>query len=461
MKTIFFTIYDGDTEKVNLRSDVFPTLKRAGLKIIILVKRKFVDYYRANFGDSRVLIEPLPNARAFSERVFYWLGWNTIPTFSIYLRRKEAYLKHHRNFIRYRVEQVVSFFGRFRLWRNFLRWIYFHISDDYGKELFQKYKPDLLFAPSMFSFEDGRLLRQAKKLGIKTITTVKSWDVLTTKAFTRVLADKILVFNEYNKREAIEIGDYKPEQVEVVGFPQFDIYTKKEIFLSRKEFFKKIGANLNKKLILYASSGGWKNPYEHEVLLGLHKAIEDGRIKEPIQVLIRFHPKYSSPAEYLKGLPHFILDRPGTHLIKETDLSFGEATDRVFNWTFTEKDIINLANSIYHSDVTINTQSTMTLDAAALDKPVILIGYDGFRKLDYWQSILRKYERNHYQYVLKTGGVRLVKSLDELIETINAYLENPNLDSGGRKIVREKLIYKVDGNSGKRVAEIILNFINK
>jgi len=459
MKTIFLTIYDGDAEKNILRSDVLPLLKKGGLKIILLVKRRFVDYYQQNFGDSQVIVEPLTKQNNFIERIYYWIGWNSIPTFSIYLRRKEAFLKKHHNFIRYGVERVLGFLGRFRLWRNFLRWVYFHIPDNYKKELFEKYKPELVFAPNMNAPEDGRLLRHAKKLKIKTATTVKSWDVLTTKFFTRVLADKIFVFNEYNKKEAIEIGDYKPEKIQVVGFPQFDIYVKEGTFLPREEFFKEIGASLQKKLILYSSPGNWKNPYDHEVLLGLHKAIEDGRIKEPVQILVRFHPKYPSYSEYLKGLPHFILDRPGIYLAGDTHRSLEGAGDPVFYWTFQDKDIIHLANSIYHSALTINTESTMTLDAAALDKPIILIGYDGFQKLDYWSSIARKYNRNHYRYVVETGGARLANNLDELVDYINAYLENPSLDSEGRKLIRERLIYKVDGQAGKRIAKGILEML--
>ena len=346
------------------------------------------------------------------------------------------------------------------MWRKFLRWIYFNIPDNYCRDLLEKYKPDLVFAPSMFSYEDGRLIRYARKLGIKTVTTVKSWDVLTTKAFTRVLADRILVFNEYNKKEAVEIGDYKPEQVVITGMPQFDIYAKKEIFLSREDFFKQIGADLNKKLILYSSPGNWKSAYDHEVLLGLHEAIGDGKVKGAVQALVRFHPKYSSTSEYLSGLPYFITERPGTYLTDKMHKSLEGATDNVFQWTFNDKDIIHLANSIYHSDVTINTESTMTLDAAALDKPIIIIGYDGFQKLDYWQSILRKYKRNHYQYVMKTGGVRLAKSEDELIKYTNLYLENPSLDSEGREEIRKKLLFKVDGRSSERVAKAVVDMLN-
>ena len=459
MKTIFLTIYDGDTEKNILRSNVFPLLKKAGLRIIVLVKKKFIDYYQQNFADSQVVVEGFPDSRNFLEKIYYWIGWNSIPTFTISLRRKRRYLKH-RNSIRYIVENIIGLLGRFKVWRNFLRWSYFLIPDDYCQELFKKYKPDLLFAPNMFSREDGKLLRLAKKIGVKTVTTVKSWDVLTSKAFTRILADRILVFNEYNKKEAVELGDYNPEQVRVVGFPQFDIYKRKEVLLSREEFFKKIGADPKKKLILYASPGNWKSPHDHEVLLGLHKAITEGKIKEPIQILVRFHPKYPSYSEYLKYLPNFIFDRPGTYLSKGTHRPLIGVTDKAFHWTFQDKDIIHLASSLYHSDIVINTESTIALDSANFDKPIIFIGYDGFQELDYLHSIRHRYDFEHYSNVIKTKGVRLARTEGELIKYINNYLENPELDKKGRELLREKLLYKCDGKSGERVVKAILEHLN-
>lgn len=457
MSTIFITIYDGDTEKNVLRSDIFPLLKKANLKIILLV-RKSVAYYKKNFEDSQTIVEFLAKGGNFLEKIFYWLGWNTIPTFSISLLRKDRYLKH-RNFIRFTIEKLLSFLGRSRRWRNFLRWIYFHIPDNYGKELFLKYKPDLLFAPNMFSPEDSRLLRHAKKLKIKTLTSVKSWDVLTTKAFTRMRADKILVFNQHNRKEAITIGDYKPEQIALTGFPQFDIYRRKEVILPREDFFKKIGADIQKKLILYTCSGDWKAPYDYEVLLGLFQAMREGKIIEPVQVLVRFHPKYSSKIERAEHLPDVLLDRPGIYLSEDKEQCL-EGTEQVFDWAFTNEDIAHLANSLFHTVLVINTESTMTLEAAAFDKPVIMIGYDGFQELDYWHSVIRKYDQEHFQNILKTGGARLVKSRQELVKCINNYLKNPSLDEEGRKRLRDEMLYKLDGKSGERAARVLLEMLN-
>ena len=85
-----------------------------------------------------------------------------------------------------------------------------------------------------------------------------------------------------------------------------------------------------------------------------------------------------------------------------------------YAWTFTDKDLVRLANSLKHSDVVINTESTLSLDASANDTPVILIGYDGDRQVPYWDSVERIYEREHYSHVVETHAAPLVKSHDEL-----------------------------------------------
>lgn len=457
MSTIFISLYDGDTEKNILRTNVFPILKNAGHTLVLLVRSKDrIEYYKENFGDKNVYIELLPYALTKAERIFHHLGWNSIPTYSVFLRRHDMYLVHKKK-IRYAIERICGFLGKFRMWREFIRATYYFLPANYAGDIFKKYNPDVLFSPSMFSAEDFRLVRYAKKHGVKTITTVKSWDVLTTKAFTRVKADKLIVFNEYNKEEAIDIGDYNANKIIICGFPQFDAYIDQSIYVSREEFFKEIGADINKKLILFAVPGDWKNPYTHEVMIGLNNAIEQGKFDEPVQVLARFHPKYPATGEGLKNLNHFIMDRPGKYFGVNTERSIDTSASVALQWTFTNKDLIHLANSIKHSDVTVNTESTMTLDAAALDKPVVLVGFDGFQKLDYWRSMIRNYDRDHYTNVIKTGGVRIAKSPEEFVSYINLYLKNSSQDTLGRKELQQKLLYKLDGKSAQRVALAVMS----
>lgn len=462
-KTLFITVYDGDIEKNFLRSGILAILqKQPDLQIVLLVRAPKDSvkhkYYVEHFANENVIIEPLPHAMTRFEEYLYHLSWNSLPTRSAYVKRHDLYVKNKKR-LRYLAESLAGLLGHSRLWRKLLRFAYFWLPDDYGKELFDKYQPDLLFAPTMFSAEDCRLLRYARKHTIPTLTVAKSWDVPTTRGFTRVQADKILVFNEINKQEIIDIGDYKPEQVEVIGFPQFDYYLDKNVYVSREEFFEHIGADLEKRLLLFAVPGDFKNPFSHEILQMLDDAIEQGKFIKPIQVLARFHPKYASRAEQLDGLKHIIHDRPGTYFTKDMEKAIDAPMSTTFQWTFTDNDLAHLANSLHHSDVTINTESTMTLDAGAHDKPVVLIGFDGKQKLDYWQAIIRNYGREHLSAVLETEGARLAHSMDELIQYVNMYLEDPEVDAGGRALLRERLLYRCDGQSAQRVADNILTML--
>jgi hypothetical protein len=461
MRTIFFSIYGGDIEKIYLRSGMMQALIDTGHRVILLIRAKPSDeakleYYRKNFGQERVLVELLPPAMTKAELYWYHLSWNSLPTHSAYVKRKDLYLKHRKK-VRYFLESAAGWLGRFRFWRSFLRWSYFIVPDAFAAELFDKYKPDLVFAPNMFSPEDCRLLRTARKRKIKTVTTMKSWDVPTTRGFTRVKADRILVFNEINRKETIEIGDYRADQVFVMGFPQFDVYARSETYLSREEFFSRIHADPAKKLILFAIPGDFKHPFINDILIGLDQAITDGRIREPVQVLARFHPKYPSPAEALKDLKHFIMDRPGTYFTQKLEMSTDAPMASTYQWTFTDHDIIHLANSLKHAAVTTNVESTMTLDAVAVGRPVVMIAFDGNQKLDYWHSIMRNYDREHFQAVIRSGGVRLAKTMDEFIRDINVYLENAEADADGRQRMRESVIYKTDGQSAARAARYVMD----
>ena len=153
-KIIFITIYDGDTEKNILRSGVLEKVLGAGHRVILLVRgAERLDYYQKEFGRERVTIELLPKASSESERIWFHLGWNTLPTRTSYTKRHDLFLMH-KNRWRYCLEMLAWYMGHLRLWRELLRFVYYHMPDDYAANLFERYKPDMLFAPNMFSPED-------------------------------------------------------------------------------------------------------------------------------------------------------------------------------------------------------------------------------------------------------------------------------------------------------------------
>ena len=116
----------------------------------------------------------------------------------------------------------------------------------------------------------------------------------------------------------------------------------------------------------------------------------------------------------------------------------------------------HLASLMRFSDVTLNAGSTLTIDSAIVDTPIVNIGFDGYGRPDPADSVLRVYGFTHYANLVRTGGVRVATSETELIERINAYLENPALDRESRAQLVSEQCFRVDGKSGERVGAALL-----
>ena len=65
-------------------------------------------------------------------------------------------------------------------------------------------------------------LRAARALGIPTALCVWSWDHLSSKALIRECPDRVFVWNETQKREAVELHRVPAERVVVTGAQCFD-----------------------------------------------------------------------------------------------------------------------------------------------------------------------------------------------------------------------------------------------
>ncbi len=455
-KTILIHIYDGDAEKNILRSGVLAYVREAGYSIVLAIRgRDRLEYYKKEYEGAGITVDLIPNAMSLVENLWYFIGWNTIPTRSVIIRRRDS-ARAGWGIAKKLFAYTLGFLGRFRIWRETLRVVYRLTPDSYAAALIDTYKPDLVFAPNMFSPEDCRLMKAAMKRGIPTVTTAKSWDVLTNKAFTRVRADRLLVFNEFNRHEAVTIGDYRPEHITVTGFPQFDVYAHPATFDTREVFCERVGISPDTRIILFAVPGDWKFPYTDEVIKHIDTAIESGALPENTHVLARVHPKYPTKVESRTDYKHVTVERPGTYFSGRQERSIDTSSSGTLAWTFTNADILHLANSIYHAAVTINIESTMTLDCIALDKPVVLVGYDGDHRVANDRSIAENYTRTHYQNVMDTHAAPLALSKENLIAYLRAYLDDPALDSDTRALLKDRLLYKVDGQSATRVAHALI-----
>ena len=122
----------------------------------------------------------------------------------------------------------------------------------------------------------------------------------------------------------------------------------------------------------------------------------------------------------------------------------------------TQNDTQMLANVTQHADLNINFASTMTLDFALRDRPVVNVEFDvsdppvfGMPMSDY----LHQFE--HYRPVAELSAARYAKTREQLAEHVNAYLEDPTLDREGRRKFAEMQVSMPVGDSRRRIVQTL------
>ena len=162
---------------------------------------------------------------------------------------------------------------------------------DAYQDLLAALKPDVVFSTNPYSSQELPVSLQALERGLPTIEAIVSWDNLTYKGHLIADATRYLVWSEMMKQDLLlHRPDLKPDDVFITGTPQFDFHLREDLYWSRDAFFERIGGDPARKLITYAASPEQAFPDETEVVTQLWRAIEEGRIVDRPQLLVRPHP---------------------------------------------------------------------------------------------------------------------------------------------------------------------------
>jgi hypothetical protein len=315
---------------------------------------------------------------------------------------------------------------------------------------FKKYNPDGVLAPDIILPADRVLLRTGKRLGYKTIGMVRSWDNLTAKGVIQVMPEWLVAQTTQMKKEAVEIGDMQSERVLVCGVTQFDEYWKPAT-MTREQFFDLLSIPRNRRVILCAPFFGEYSQASGIMLVkALAEAIDGGQLPSDVHLLVRYRPEDGTTGDAPTDLnhPRITVTLPcSTFLITPRGKK---------DYEFTREDVDLMVNSLRYSAVTLNTISTLTVDAVALDRPVVNIRFDIDPTTPAGDRVELFSHFDHYLTLEATGGVKLAHSFEELVEAINVYLKNPAEDAAGRAQIRKEQIELEDANSGRRSAEAII-----
>jgi len=324
---------------------------------------------------------------------------------------------------------------------------------------FKKYNPSIVFTTDFLHLYEWGFVKTARLCGVPVISMIANWDHFTKGRPHR--ANKFIVWNEFNKKQLIEYYGYDPDDVLIAGIPHQDYFIKaKNKLLKKKNFMRKIGANENEKLITYTTARRLET--DRDIIDIICKAIKNGEIEYPAHLHVRAHPednlrRYEDLKKYGKILTFEGAGKTMNQRFWSSKMIMTEHEKP--EWCPDEEDMIHYTNLLRCSDVVVNVASSVTLDAAALDIPIINIAFDGYSKKEFVESRARSLMLTHYEFIPRSKGVRIARGPKELIKYLNMYLKNPKLDREGRKKIVKEHCGPQDGRCGERIAHYILEFL--
>jgi CDP-glycerol glycerophosphotransferase (TagB/SpsB family) len=315
------------------------------------------------------------------------------------------------------------------------------------ESLFDRYKPVLVIAANPgLVFSEVPVLRTARRRGVRSMAIDPSWDNFTNKLIPVRQVDRLVVWNEIMKEQAVNLHGYDPSAISVAGAPQFDPHFRART--PRAEFFARIGADPARKLIALTTTPRSLYSHHDHVLRELVKAMHRGGLTNA-QVLVRLHPRDEVDAyKEFAHTPHVIIEKPFRDTVKVAD---GLAIDVM------PENQKHLGDTLCHADVVVNVASTITIEACIFDTPVVNINFDGPDASPYVKSARRYYSFTHYVNITSRGAVRVATSAEELVREVAAYLADPSRDSAGRKQVVLDQCQFTDGRSAERVVRLVLD----
>ena len=210
--------------------------------------------------------------------------------------------------------------------------------------------------------------------------------------------DRLIVWNTIMRDQAVALHGYQPAELRLAGTPQWDPYFKDGVITSREAFCQRIGADPSIKLITLTTTPLELYSYYEQLIEMLLEAREQERFRQPTQLLVRVHPR-DAVERYaaFEGTPGVIIEKPFKQTVRSGD---GMTVD------VTADAQHHLANTMRHSDVVLQVVSTIAIEAAIFDTPVVNVSFDGRATVPFVRSARRYAEFTHWDNIRENGAIR-------------------------------------------------------
>ncbi|WP_461461055.1 CDP-glycerol glycerophosphotransferase family protein [Methanobrevibacter sp.] len=265
-----------------------------------------------------------------------------------------------------------------------------------------------------------------KKFGYST-TLKEDKDLINLIRKSSNKTDYLFITSKNYKKDFMEAFQIDADKIYPLGMARLDYFApenlKNENVLKIKSKFEKTYPDIkNKKIILYAPTFRETAEYNNIFRYFDIKKFNDNLSDEYV-LFLRLHPKM-----YQFGQDNNLIDE-------------ALKLDNVYDLT----DYESIEELMLISDILITDYSSLMVEYTILDKPIILFAYD----LDNYL----KYERGFYIDYKKDVPGTIVKTTDELINTI----KNENFNTDRLEEFKNLQFDNLDGKASRRIVEFVLN----
>ena len=273
----------------------------------------------------------------------------------------------------------------------------------------RKQRPDVvLVSPVVRAGSDQvEFLKSARRLGIPAATLIPTWDSLTNKGLLKVVPERVFVWNELQRREAIELHGAPAERVVATGAHLFDHWFDRNPTSSRADFMRELGLEPSSPYVLFLGSSPFVSRRPHKEVRFLLRWIEALRAStdealQELAIVIRPHPMATWSPEEFDDWPDVVVwpSRPGRTVSAERQTVFFD--------------------TVFHSAAVVGINTTAMIEAAIIGKSVLTILEPSFAQ----ESTL------HFHDLLEENGgfLHVAPSLSEHACQLGAVLRQDALD---------------------------------
>lgn len=234
-------------------------------------------------------------------------------------------------------------------------------------EALARERPDLLLLTPLLYFGSGQVahVRAARHLGIRTVVGIGSWDHLTTKGLLHEVPDRVLVWNDAQRAEAIALHGVPADRIVVTGSQAYDHWFAMQPSVDREAFCRRVGLDPSRPLLLYLCSSPFIAPREVDFVrrwITAIRASDDERLRTA-GLLVRPHPQNARQWQGVDLEREFgnvaLHPRAGVNPIG------GTARGDYFD-------------SMYHAEAVVGVNTSGMIESGIVGRPVFTIQADEF-----------------------------------------------------------------------------------